>query len=125
MATSDVPVFLGKRSQLERVVYNDLMGKKKNQSVGDAVAVGTAIAGAALGAAAIYLSNKKNQEKIKKTIDEVSDEAVKIGRTVKKKVEEFAGSKEKVKKTPKSSKTAKNKPTASAKKKVYTPLKKS
>ncbi len=101
------------------------MGKKKKQTVGEAVAVGSAIAGAALGAAAVYLSNKKNQEKIKKTIDEVSDEAVKIGMTVKKKVEEFAGSQSKEKKTPKSSMPVKKKSTTTTKKKVYTPLKKS
>lgn len=107
-------------------MYNDIMGKKKKQSVGEAVAVGSAIAGAALGAAAVYLSNKKNQEKIKKTIDEVSDEAVKIGMTVKKKVEEFAGSQGKAKKTTKASKpTTKKKPTTTSKKNVYTPLKKS
>jgi len=100
------------------------MGKKKKQSVGEAVAVGSAIAGAALGAAAVYLSNKKNQDKIKKTIDEVSDEAVKIGKSVKKKVEEFAGTVTKEQKTKKTSKPAAKKTVATSGKKVYTPLKK-
>lgn len=63
--------------------------KKKNKTFGEAVVAGSAIAGAALGAAAVFLSDKKNQEKIKKTVDEVSEEAVKIGKNVKKKVEEF------------------------------------
>jgi len=100
------------------------MGKKKKQSVGEAVAVGSAIAGAALGAAAVYLSNKKNQDKIKKTIDEVSDEAVKIGRNVKKKVEEFAGTVTKEQNTKKTAKPAAKKTSATTGKKVYTPLKK-
>lgn len=64
--------------------------KKKNKSFGEALAVGSALAGAALGAAAVILSDKKNQEKIKKTVDDLSDEAVKIGKSVKSKVDEFA-----------------------------------
>jgi len=76
------------------------MGKNK-KSFGEAVAVGSALAGAALGAAAVFLSDKKNQEKIKKTVDDVSEEAVKIGKTVKKKVEEMTKNSKKatVKKT--------------------------
>ena len=63
--------------------------KKKSRSFGGAVAGGAAIAGAALGAAAVILSDKKNQEKIKKTIDGISREAVVIGKNIKKKAEEF------------------------------------
>lgn len=62
---------------------------KKKSSIGEALVVGSAIAGAALGAAAVFLSDKKNQEKIKKTVDDVSDEAIKIGKNVKKKVDEI------------------------------------
>lgn len=64
--------------------------KKKNTSFGEAIAIGAALTGAALGAAAVMLSDKKNQEKIKKTVDDLSDEAVKIGKSVKSKVDEFA-----------------------------------
>jgi len=63
--------------------------KKKNKSIGQAVAVGSALAGAALGAAAVILSDKKNQEKIKKTIDEISHDAVKMGKNIKRKADEF------------------------------------
>ena len=68
--------------------------KKKNTSFGGAVAAGTALAGAALGAAAVMFSDKKNQEKIKKTIDELTNEAVVIGKNIKKKADEFAKTKE-------------------------------
>lgn len=64
--------------------------KKKNKSFGEVIAVGSALAGAALGAAAVLLSDKKNQDKIKKTVDDISSEAVKIGKSVKKKVDEFS-----------------------------------
>ncbi len=64
--------------------------KKKNTSFGEAIAIGAALTGAALGAAAVVLSDKKNQAKIKKTVDDLSDEAVKIGKSVKSKVDEFA-----------------------------------
>lgn len=63
--------------------------KKKNKSFGERVAVGSALAGAALGAAAVVLSDKKNQQKIKKTIDEISHNAVEIGKNIKKKADEF------------------------------------
>jgi len=63
--------------------------KKKNKSFGGVVAAGTALAGAALGAAAVMFSDKKNQEKIKKTVNEVSCDAVKIGKTLKQKAEDF------------------------------------
>lgn len=63
--------------------------RKKNKSFGGAVAVGTAIAGAALGAAAVVLSDKRNQKKIKKTIDEISHDAQEFGRNIKKKADEF------------------------------------
>lgn len=69
--------------------------KKKNKSFGDVVAVGSALAGAALGAAAVMLSDKKNQEKIKKTIDGISHDAVVIGKKIKKKADEFAKKTEK------------------------------
>ena len=68
--------------------------KKKNTSFGGAVAAGTALAGAALGAAAVMFSDKKNQEKIKKTIDELTNEAVVIGKNIKKKADEFTKTKE-------------------------------
>lgn len=63
--------------------------KKKNKSFGEAVAVGSALAGAALGAAAVVLSDKKNQQKLKKTIDGLSHDAVQLGRDIKKKADEF------------------------------------
>lgn len=69
--------------------------KKKNKSFGEAVAVGSALAGAALGAAAVMFSDKKNQEKIKKTIDGISREAVVIGKNIKKKAAEFTKSTQK------------------------------
>lgn len=62
---------------------------KKNKSFGQAVAAGSALAGAALGAAAVILSDKKNQAKIKKTVDDISHEAVVIGKKIKKKADEF------------------------------------
>lgn len=62
------------------------MGKKK-KSFGEVAVGGAAIAGAALGAAAVFLSDKKNQQKIKKTVDTISDEAVKIGKSLKAKAE--------------------------------------
>lgn len=96
--------------------------KKKNKSLGEAVAVGSALAGAALGAAAVLLSDKKNQEKLKKSIDEFSEEAVALGKSVKKKVDEMRNRKEEkkvVKKVKVVKKTA-AKPTG----KIYTPLKK-
>lgn len=99
--------------------------QKKKKSFGEAIAVGSAIAGAALGAAAVLLSDKKNQDKIKKTVDELSDEAVKIGKNVKKRVEEFTNSpakpaKEEVKKAVKTVKKAVDTTPA----KIYTPRKK-
>ena len=63
--------------------------KKKNKSFGQAVAAGSALAGAALGAAAVILSDKKNQAKIKKTVDDISHEAIVIGKRIKKKADEF------------------------------------
>ncbi|MDO8269091.1 MAG: hypothetical protein Q7T54_00265 [Candidatus Levybacteria bacterium] len=98
---------------------------KKNKSFGEAIAVGSALAGAALGAAAVLLSDKKNQDKIKKTVDDLSDEAVKIGKSVKKKVEEFTNTeakpaKKEVKKAVKIVKKAVD-PTPA---KIYTPRKK-
>ena len=70
------------------MVYNVDM-KKRKKSFGQAVAAGSALAGAALGAAAVILSDKKNQEKIKKTVDDISREAVVIGKKIKKKADEF------------------------------------
>jgi len=64
------------------------MGKKK-KTFGEILAVGAALGGAALGAAAVALSNKKNQAKIKKTVDEVSQDAVKFGKSLKQKAESF------------------------------------
>lgn len=72
--------------------------KNKNKSFEKAVAVGSALAGAALGAAAIILSDKKNQEKIKKTIGEISHDAVEIGKNMKKKTDEFTKNTNKSKK---------------------------
>lgn len=100
------------------------MHKKKKQSMGEAVAVGSAIAGAALGAAAVYLSDKKNQEKIKKTIDEVSDEAVKIGKNIRKKAEEYKIiSKKDEKKVKKTVIVARKSTKKTTTPKVYTPKK--
>lgn len=100
------------------------MGKKK-KTIGEAVVVGATLAGAALGAAAVMLSDKKNQKKIKKTVDDISSEAVELGKTVKKKVEQYINTasdeqKSKVKKaTPKKTQKSESAPT-----KVYTPRKK-
>jgi len=92
--------------------------------MGEAVAVGSAIAGAALGAAAVYLSDKKNQEKIKKTIDEVSDEAVKIGKNIRKKAEEYKIiSKKDEKKVKKTVIVARKSTKKTTTPKVYTPKK--
>lgn len=100
------------------------MKKKNNKTLGEAIAVGSALAGAALGAAAVLLSDKKNQEKIKKTIDEFSDDAVALGKTVKKKVEQFKNATQKEEeKVVKKVKVVK-KETTKAPNKIYTPLKK-
>lgn len=72
--------------------------KKKNRSFGGAVAAGSALAGAALGAAAVVLSDKKNQEKIKKTIDDISHDAVVMGKSLKKKAGELRNAAQKNKK---------------------------
>ncbi len=95
------------------------MGKRK-KTIGEAVVVGATLAGAALGAAAVLLSDKKNQKKIKKTVDEISSEAVELGKNVKKKMDEFVNppvAKKNTKKT--KPKSAEPTPT-----KVYTPKKK-
>lgn len=63
--------------------------KNKNKTLGEAVVVGAAITGAAIGAAAVILSDKKNQKKIQKTVDEISHDAVKLGKNIKKRAEEF------------------------------------
>ena len=63
--------------------------KKKNKSFGEAIAVGSALAGAALGAAAVMLSDKKNQAKIKKTVDGMSKDAMEMGKNIKKEAEKF------------------------------------
>lgn len=73
-------------------VYTTGMLKKKNKSIGEVVAVGSAIAGAALGAAAVMLSDEKNQKKIKKTIDGISQDAVALGKNIKKRADEFKNS---------------------------------
>lgn len=65
------------------------MSKKKNSSLGTAIAAGSALVGAALGAAAVLLSDKKNQDKIKNTVDEVAKDAVVLGKNLKKKAVEF------------------------------------
>lgn len=85
--------------------------KKKTKSFGGAVAAGSALAGAALGAAAVVLSDKKNQAKIKKTIDDVSHEAIVMGKKLKKKAEELKAATQKNKK-----KTARQAPRKSSKK---------
>lgn len=69
-------------------MYNVNM-KKKKKSFGGIVAAGTALAGAALGVTAAILSSKKNQDKIKKTVDEVSHGAVVIGKNIKEKADKF------------------------------------
>jgi hypothetical protein len=99
---------------------------KQKKTLGDMAAVGSALAGAALGAAAVLLTDKKNQKKLEKTIDEVSKESVKIGKNLKKKAEELAGfSKREAKITKKKTipvkRVVKKKTTT---KKVYAPLKK-
>jgi len=93
--------------------------KKKNKSLGEAIAIGSAIAGAALGAAAVLLSDKKNQDKIKKTIDNVSKEASEIRINVKRKIDEITNNKkaEKIKVVKKAVKKPLSKPSG----KVYTP----
>jgi CRISPR/Cas system-associated protein Cas5 (RAMP superfamily) len=63
------------------------MARKKNNKIAEVVVAGTAITGAALGAAAVLLSDKKNQQKIKKTIINATDKAVVIGKSIKNKVE--------------------------------------
>lgn len=78
--------------------YNAHMAKKK-RSIGEAVAVGSALAGAALGAAAVILSDKKNQKKIKKTIDGISHDAVVLGKNIKKRAVEFKTTAKKNEKT--------------------------
>lgn len=95
--------------------------KKNKKSLGEAVAVGSALAGAALGAAAVLLSDKKNQEKIKKTIDEFSRDASKLGKTVKKKVEEFKKTTKNERKAVKKIKVVK-KTAPKSSGKIYTPL---
>lgn len=101
------------------------MAKKKN-SFGDIAAVGSALVGAALGAAAVLLTDKKNQEKLKKTVDEVTSESVKIGKSIKKRAEELT--KDTIKNTKATKKPAKKIKVVAKKKaapkKVYTPLKK-
>ncbi len=100
------------------------MGKKKN-TLGEAVVVGATLAGAALGAAAVMLSDKKNQKKIKKTVDDISSDAVELGKTVKKKVEEYVGTASKKSEKPKAKKsTTKSKTAGPTPTKVYTPRKK-
>lgn len=74
--------------------------KKKDKSLGDAVVVGSALAGAALGAAAVMLSDKKNQEKIKKTVDGISQEAVALGKNIKKKATDLARKRKKTARKP-------------------------
>lgn len=95
--------------------------KKKKQSIGQAIALGSAAAGAVLGAAAVLLSDKKNQEKIKKVVDEISSEAVKFGKSVKNKTQEYTKSTEKEEK--KAEKVV-GKAVKNATPKVYTPRKK-
>lgn len=96
------------------------MGKKK-KTIGEAVVVGATIAGAALGAAAVMLSDKKNQKKIKKTVDEISKEALELGKNVKKKVEEYVNTKPAKSEKPKSKKPVKKTKAADpAPAKVYT-----
>ncbi len=73
------------------------IGKKKNKTFGEAVAVGSALAGAALGAAAVMLSDKKNQAKIKKTVDGMSKDAMKMGKNIKNEAEKFMKSTKKEK----------------------------
>lgn len=98
--------------------------KKKNKSFGEAVAVGSALAGAALGAAAVLLSDKKNQEKLRKTIDEFSHEAVVLGKSVKKKVNEFKKTTQKDEKKTVKKVVKAVEATKKESEKIYTPLKK-
>lgn len=72
--------------------------KKNTKSFGGAVAAGSALAGAALGAAAVVLSDKKNQQKIKRTIDDISHDAVQLGKDIKKKADTFRKGTKKVEK---------------------------
>lgn len=98
------------------------MGKKNKKSLGEAVAVGSALAGAALGAAAVLLSDKKNQEKIKKTIEEFSHDAAELGKTVKKKVEELKKTAKKEEKKPVKKVKVVKKSAAKSSGKIYTPI---
>lgn len=65
------------------------MAQKKVTTFAEVVAAGAAITGAALGAAAVALSDKKNQQKVKKVINNISDQASEFGKSLKKKVDEY------------------------------------
>lgn len=101
------------------------MGKNK-KTIGEAVVVGATLAGAALGAAAVMLSDKKNQKKIKKTVDDISNEAVKLSKTVKNKVEKYinTATDKSTKPEPKKETPNKGNKTEPVPTKVYTPRKK-
>lgn len=72
---------------------------KNKKTIGGVLAAGAALTGAALGAAAVMLSDKKNQAKIKNTIDEISHDAVELGKSIKNKAETLAKNSQKKNKT--------------------------
>lgn len=68
------------------------MARKKNNKFAEVVVAGTAITGAALGAAAVLLSDKKNQQRIKETITQVTNQATSLGKSIKETVDKYRNS---------------------------------
>lgn len=65
------------------------MTQKKDSTIAALAVAGAAVAGSLLGAAGAFLSNKNNQDKVKKALNDFSKEASKTGQTIKKKVDEI------------------------------------
>lgn len=65
------------------------MENKKSRSNALGVALGSVVAGAAIGVAATMLYDKRNQQKIKRVIGDVSQKASKISQQVRKKMDEY------------------------------------
>lgn len=70
-------------------MYNRYMTQKKDSTIAALAVAGAAVAGSLLGAAGTFLSNKNNQDKVKKALNDFSKEASKTGKTIKKKVDEI------------------------------------
>lgn len=64
------------------------MNNKRNAGKA-AMIVGSTLAGVVIGSTAVLLSDKKNQEKFKKTLSEVSKKASSLGKTISKKADEY------------------------------------